>query len=186
VVSFLLAFPPISYTHSSSPHACYMPCPSHLPWLYCSNYTWRRVKLWSSSLCSFLQPSITSSFLRQNILLSTLFSNTLSLYSSLNFRDQVLHPYRPTGKVIVLYILIFALLDSRREETIFWTEWYQALPEFNLLLIASWIKCWFVTVVPKYLKCATLPKNLLAIFMSWFCTVFWRQQHILSFLCVYL
>jgi hypothetical protein len=29
VVSFLLAFPPISYIHSSSPHSCYRPCPSH-------------------------------------------------------------------------------------------------------------------------------------------------------------
>jgi hypothetical protein len=31
VVSFLLAFPPITYMHSSSPHSCYMPCPSHPP-----------------------------------------------------------------------------------------------------------------------------------------------------------
>jgi hypothetical protein len=28
VISFLLAFPPISYKHSSSPHSCYMPCQS--------------------------------------------------------------------------------------------------------------------------------------------------------------
>jgi hypothetical protein len=36
-----------------------------------------------------------------------MFSNTLSLSSSLNVRDQVLHPYWTTGKVIVLHILIF-------------------------------------------------------------------------------
>jgi hypothetical protein len=35
------------------------------------------------------------------ILLNTLFSNTLSLCSSLNIRDQVSHPYRTTGKIIV-------------------------------------------------------------------------------------
>jgi hypothetical protein len=29
VVSFLLAFPQISYMHSSSPLSCYIPCPSH-------------------------------------------------------------------------------------------------------------------------------------------------------------
>jgi hypothetical protein len=69
-------------------------------------------KLWSSSLCSVLQPPITSSLFGQNILLNTLFSNTLSLCSSLNIRDQVLHPYRTTGKIIVLYILIFMLFDS--------------------------------------------------------------------------
>jgi hypothetical protein len=32
VVFFLLDFPPKSYMHSS-PHACYMPCPSHPSWL---------------------------------------------------------------------------------------------------------------------------------------------------------
>jgi hypothetical protein len=31
VLSFLLAFPPISYIHSLYPHLCYMPCPSHPP-----------------------------------------------------------------------------------------------------------------------------------------------------------
>jgi hypothetical protein len=29
VVSFLLVFPPVSYMHSSSPHSCYISCPSH-------------------------------------------------------------------------------------------------------------------------------------------------------------
>jgi hypothetical protein len=44
-VSFLLAFPPISYMHSSSPTSCYIPCPSHNTWLDHSNYTWRRVQV---------------------------------------------------------------------------------------------------------------------------------------------
>jgi hypothetical protein len=48
-------------------------------------------KLWSSSLCSFLQPPVTSSFFGPNILINILFSNTLSLFSSLNVRDQVLN-----------------------------------------------------------------------------------------------
>jgi hypothetical protein len=32
--------------------------------------------------------------------------------SSLNVSDQVSHPYKPTGKIIVLYILILKFLDS--------------------------------------------------------------------------
>ncbi|PNF41301.1 hypothetical protein B7P43_G01440, partial [Cryptotermes secundus] len=51
-------------------------------------------KLWSSSLCSFLQPPVTSTLFGPNILLNTLFSNILSLCSSRNVRDQVSHPYR--------------------------------------------------------------------------------------------
>jgi hypothetical protein len=42
------------------PNSCYMPCPSHPPWLDHSNYTWRRVLPMSSSLCSFLQSPVTS------------------------------------------------------------------------------------------------------------------------------
>jgi hypothetical protein len=52
-----------------------------------------------SLLTPYLHPPITSSLFGPNILLSTLFSNTLSLCSSLNDRDQVSHPYRTTGKV---------------------------------------------------------------------------------------
>jgi hypothetical protein len=122
VVSFLLAFPPKSYMHSFSPHSCYMPCPSQSPRLDNSNYTWEQYKLRSSSLYSFLQPPITSSPFGPNIPLSTLFSNTLSLCSSLNVRGQVLHPYRTTGKIIVLYILIYTFLD-RREKKRPWTKW---------------------------------------------------------------
>ena len=47
------------------------------------------------------------SYLGPNIFLNTLFPDTLSLRSSLNMSDQVSHPYKATGKIIVLYILIF-------------------------------------------------------------------------------
>jgi hypothetical protein len=56
----------------------------------------------SSSLCNFLHSPVTSSLLGPNILLCTLFSNTVSLRSSFNVSDQVSHPYRTTGKIIVL------------------------------------------------------------------------------------
>jgi hypothetical protein len=50
----------------------------------------KEYKLWSSS-CSFLQPPSTLSLFGPNILFSTLFSNTFSLCSSCNVRDQVSH-----------------------------------------------------------------------------------------------
>jgi hypothetical protein len=85
-------------------------------------------KLWSSSLCSLLHSPATSSLLGQNIL-NNLFSNTL------NVRDQVSHPYKTTGEIMVLCILIFKFLERRREDIRFWTEWEQAFSEFNLILI---------------------------------------------------
>jgi hypothetical protein len=60
-------------------------------------------KLWSSSLCNFLHSPVTSSLLGPNILLTTMFSNTLSLCSSLSVRDQVSHPYKPTGRIMELW-----------------------------------------------------------------------------------
>jgi hypothetical protein len=80
-----------------------MICPSHSPdfitLIICGN----TCKLWNSPLCSLLQPPATSSPLGPNILLSTLFSNTLNLCSSLSVTDQVSHLYKITGKIIGLY-----------------------------------------------------------------------------------
>jgi hypothetical protein len=90
-------------------HVCHMPWLSHPPLFDRSNDNWRRVHvLYSPPLCSFLKALIILSLFGPNISLSTLFRSTLSLCSSLNIRDQVSHPYRTTGKIKVLYILIFA------------------------------------------------------------------------------
>jgi len=64
----------------------------------------------SSSLCRFLYSPVTSSLLGPNTLLNTLSSNTFNLRFSLNVSDQVSHPYEKTGKIVVLYILIFKFL----------------------------------------------------------------------------
>ena len=60
----------------------------------------------SSSICSFLHSLVTSSHLGPNILLNTLFSNTLRLRSFFNVSEQVSQLYKTTGKIIFPYILI--------------------------------------------------------------------------------
>jgi len=67
----------------------------------------------NSSLCSFLYSLVTLFLLGPNILLGTPFSDTHSLCSSLYIRDHS-HPYKTTGKIIILYIFLF--LDSKLED----------------------------------------------------------------------
>jgi hypothetical protein len=59
------------------------------PWLEHSNYTWRRVQVMKLLIMQFSPTPVTSSLFGPNSLLSTLFSNTLSLCSSVNVRDEV-------------------------------------------------------------------------------------------------
>ena len=93
-------------------------CPTHLILLDLITQTilGEEYRSLSSSLCSFLHSPVTSSLLGPNILLSTLFPYTLSLRSSLTVSSQVSHPYKTTGKIIVLCIVIFIFLDSKLED----------------------------------------------------------------------
>ena len=69
-------------------------CPAHLNILYCTTQTILGEDhiLLISSLTNFLHSPVTSSFLGPNILLNTLFSNTLALGFSLTVSDQVSRP----------------------------------------------------------------------------------------------
>ena len=100
------------YTPSPHPHAPH----SHLDFITRTILGEEYISF-SSSLYNLFHSHVTSSLLGQNILLNTMFSNTLSFLSS-----QVSYPYKTTRKIIFLHILIFTFLDSNLEEKRFCTE----------------------------------------------------------------
>ena len=87
----------ILYSLSCPPHSLHAPPFSFFSILSPEQYWVRSTDHSSSSLCSILHSPVTSSLLGPNILLSTLFSNILSLRSYLNISDQVSHPNKTTG-----------------------------------------------------------------------------------------
>jgi hypothetical protein len=73
--------------------ACHMSRPPQSPWFLLPNDIWRWVQNMKLLIVQLHSP-VASSFFGPNILFRTLFSNTLSLCSSLSLRDQVSHPYK--------------------------------------------------------------------------------------------
>jgi hypothetical protein len=93
VVSFSHASPQQPCMHLFSPHTCYMPCPSQSCLFDHPNVIGWGVQRIKFFLYNLLHSRVTSSLSGPNTLLSTQFSKTLSIHSSLNVSDQVLQPY---------------------------------------------------------------------------------------------
>jgi hypothetical protein len=72
-----------------SPHACYMPCPSHPNWLDHSNYIWQRVQVMKLLITQF---SPTSYYFICHYLLAAQFNDNLheisTILTSLNTADS--------------------------------------------------------------------------------------------------
>ena len=129
MVSFPPVSPPRPYTPplSSPIHAT---CPAHLILLHFITRTilGEEYKSFSSSLCNLIHSPVTSSLLGPNILLNTMFSNTLSFLSSHNVNDQVSHPYKTTGKIIVTQNAHQQVREEKSQGTELGTDFQKASP----------------------------------------------------------
>ena len=116
------------YTSSLPIHAT---CPAHLILLdFNTRKTLSENRTLSSSLCSFLHSPVTSSHLGPNFLLSTLFSNTLSLRSSLSVAPKF---HSHTKQQAKLYFCVSQSLN-------FWIEnWKTKDSLFHIEIISLWI-----------------------------------------------
>jgi hypothetical protein len=99
-----------------------MPFPSDPLWLHHSNCIWRRVQVmkllimrFSPASYSFI-PLGSKYFSRHPVL------EPLSLYSSLNIRDKVSHPYKTTSRITVLLYFSFYVFkqQTRRQKFLNW------------------------------------------------------------------
>ena len=91
--------PVCNFPQSQTSH---MPRPSQSCLFVHPHLIWRGVQIIKFFIMCLLQSPVTSSYLDTNIFLSTLFSNILSLCSSLNISVQVSHPY----KILLLLLLL--------------------------------------------------------------------------------
>jgi len=94
-----------------------------------------------SSICSFLHSPVILSLLGPNIFLSTLFSNTLILHSSLSMSDQISHPYKTTGKknYSSVYLNLYILGEQ--------TGRFQTFDMFWMLYAFFWVIPWYLNFV---------------------------------------
>jgi hypothetical protein len=120
---FLKSFQPKACKKFSPPHKPHAPTTYHNFFVDDPNIWWE-AQSWSSLLHNFLQPPVTSSLLRPNILHSSLLSNTLCVHSSLNVR--------------CFYNL--KIFKQHTEQQSLWNIWQQEMES-----ISKFIKFWFTT-----------------------------------------
>jgi hypothetical protein len=87
-------------------------------------------------------------------------------------RDQVSHPYSTTGKMTVLYILIFKFFDVRRKTKDFGLNNSKHSP--NLIYFWFHHECHSDLLVssPSIWTFATFSNDSLAVLIYWFCPEF--------------
>jgi hypothetical protein len=164
---FSLRFPYQTPVYTSSiPHNCYMPWVSQSSWFYHPISIWWAVHIITVFVMLPLHCPATSSFLHPNTFLSTLFSNTLivSAYVPLSMWETNLHIHTKQQEKLQFCIFqnLYSCLQTGRQKILHRMianiPWLQSALNFFMNGI------WYVRVVPKYLNCPTIWKNILPVF----------------------
>ena len=123
VVFFLQVFLPQSCVHFP-PRTCHVPRLFHPSSFDQPNNNWWGVHNTKLFITRTQFTSFSSWFLplRHSISLSTLFANTLRIYSTPNVTYRVSHQ-NETGTFIFMYIFIIKFLDNKQEDKRFWNDW---------------------------------------------------------------
>jgi len=147
----------------------------------------QKYKSWSSSVCSFLQSSVSLSLLGPDVFLSTLVSNMIRQCASLNVGDTVIHPFKTVSKIIVLFFFILCIFcrANRRQKILDWMTasipWDEPALNFTL-----WMHFYLLGLFP-IIWTSQLFQMICYLCLYYICCVlFMRCEHILSHLSILL
>jgi hypothetical protein len=113
------------FTFPHQKHCMYFFSPPYVPHVSLISYfliwspEWSLVRSTDNSAShygTFSSRLSSASIWGQNTPFGILFSNTLSLGSSLDVRDQIAHPYQTTGRIIVMYVNPYIVTQQRQDE----------------------------------------------------------------------
>jgi hypothetical protein len=132
-----------------TPHTCHAPCPSPSSWFGHPNNMWWGIRTIKLLVMQSFPLSCHPVPLRPNAFCSTLFSNTFTLHSSLNVRNQASHPCK-SGKILVVNNVIFIFLETKLEDKTVCFELWQKFFDYICLVMKRKQNWTHVTVLRQY------------------------------------